>query len=81
MPYLIAIIIGAIAGWLAGKVVSGGGFGVLGNTVLGIGGAILAEWLFPILGVHLGSGFFGSVFSAAIGAMIVLIVIRIAKKV
>lgn len=79
--FFIAIIIGGIAGWLAGKLVAGGGFGLFGNVILGIGGAILAEWLFPLLGVNLGSGFFGSVISAMIGATIVLIAIRIFKKI
>ena len=59
--WLIAIVIGAIAGWLAGKMVTGGGFGFLANTVLGIGGAILAEWSLPLIGISFGSGFFGSI--------------------
>ena len=78
---MIAIVIGAIAGWLAGKLVTGGGFGFLGNTVLGIGGAILAEWMLPLIGVSLGSGFFGSVLSAMIGAAAVLLLIRVIKRV
>lgn len=77
----IAVIIGAVAGWLAGKVVTGGGFGLIGNAILGIGGAILASWLLPKIGLNLGGGFFGSVFSAAIGAGIVLVAIRIIKRI
>lgn len=79
--WLVAIMIGAIAGWLAGKIVSGGGFGFLGNTVLGIGGAILANWALPMLGVSLGGGFVGSVLSATLGAAVVLLLIRVAKQV
>ncbi|MDV7142305.1 GlsB/YeaQ/YmgE family stress response membrane protein [Tropicimonas sp. TH_r6] len=79
--WLIAIIIGALAGWLAGKMVAGGGFGFLGNTVLGIGGAILANWALPLIGVDFGAGFFGSVVSASIGAAVVLLLIRIIKRV
>ena len=79
--FLVAIIIGGLAGWLAGKIVSGGGFGLVGNVVLGIGGAILANWLLPMIGLSFGSGFFGSVVSAMIGAAIVLIFIRIVKQV
>ena len=76
-----AIIIGGIAGWLAGKVVQGGGFGLIGNVILGIGGAILASWVFPLIGLSFGGGFFGSVISAAIGAAAVLVIIRMVKKV
>ncbi|PRY21787.1 putative membrane protein YeaQ/YmgE (transglycosylase-associated protein family) [Aliiruegeria haliotis] len=79
--FFIAIIIGALAGWLAGKLVAGGGFGFLGNTILGIGGALLANWLLPQIGLDFGSGFFGSVLSAAIGAAIVLVAIRIIKRI
>lgn len=79
--WLIAIVIGAIAGWLAGKIVAGGGFGLFGNAVLGIGGAILANWALPLIGVSFGSGFFGSIVAATIGAAVVLLLIRIIKTV
>lgn len=79
--WFIAIVIGAIAGWLAGKIVTGGGFGFPGNTVLGIGGAILANWALPMIGLDFGAGFFGSVVSAALGAAVVLLFIRIVKRV
>ncbi len=79
--FFVAVIIGGLAGWLAGKLVTGGGFGLIGNVILGIGGAILANWLLPVVGINLGSGFFGSVLSAMIGAAIVLIAVRIIKKV
>lgn len=78
---IVAIIIGAIAGWLAGKIVAGGGFGLLGNTVLGVVGSVLASYLLPALGISLGSGFASSVFSAMIGAIVVLIGIRLIKSV
>lgn len=78
----IAILIGGLAGWLAGKIVTGGGFGLIGNVLLGIAGAILAEWLFPKVGLDIfGGGFFGSVLSAMCGAALVLVAIRIVKKV
>ncbi|SDJ34934.1 GlsB/YeaQ/YmgE family stress response membrane protein [Aliiruegeria lutimaris] len=79
--WLIAIVIGAIAGWLAGKLVAGGGFGFLANTVLGIGGAILANFALPMIGVRFGSGFFGSIVAASIGAAAVLLLIRIIKRI
>src|ERR1700761_1016846 len=53
---LVILIIGIVAGWLAGKVVRGGGFGLLGDLVVGIVGAFIASWLFPKLGVHIGTG-------------------------
>ncbi|MCA8881392.1 MAG: GlsB/YeaQ/YmgE family stress response membrane protein [Rhodobacteraceae bacterium] len=80
MGLIIAIIIGALAGWLAGIVVRGGGFGLLGNIVLGIVGAVVASYALPAIGLHMGNGFFGSVFSAMIGAIIVLVVIRLVKS-
>jgi uncharacterized membrane protein YeaQ/YmgE (transglycosylase-associated protein family) len=56
---IVALIIGAIAGWLAGMVVKGGGFGLIGDIVVGIIGAIVASWLFPTLGWSLGGGWIG----------------------
>ena len=56
MGFIISIIIGAIAGWLAGKIVKGGGQGLLMNIVVGVLGALLAGWLFPSLGWNLGAG-------------------------
>lgn len=76
-----AIIIGGLAGWLAGKIVRGGGFGLIGNVILGIGGAVLANFALPMLGLGFGSGFFGSVISAMLGAAVVLIIIRMVKQV
>ena len=72
--------IGAIAGWLAGLIVRGGGFGFLGNVVLGIVGAVVASYALPAIGLHMGSGFFDSVLSAMVGAIIVLVIIRLVKK-
>lgn len=76
-----AVIIGGLAGWLASKLVRGGGFGLIGNVILGIAGAILASWVLPKIGIHLGGGFFGSVFSAMIGAALVLVIIKMIKRV
>jgi len=77
---VIAIIIGAIAGWLAGLIVRGGGFGFLGNVVLGVVGAVVASYALPAIGLHMGSGFFDSILSAMVGAIIVLVIIRLVKK-
>ena len=78
---IIWLIVGAIAGWLAGKVVSGGGFGLIGDIVVGIIGAVIAGWLLPYLGVALGTGFIAAVIDAFIGAVILLIILRLVKRV
>ena len=74
------VVVGLIAGWLAGMVVKGGGFGLIGDIVVGIIGAIVASWLFPTLGFSLGGGWIGSILSAAIGAIIVLVIIKLIKR-
>ncbi|WP_299427484.1 GlsB/YeaQ/YmgE family stress response membrane protein [uncultured Shimia sp.] len=75
-----AVIIGGLAGWLAGKLVRGGGFGLVGNVILGIGGAILANFALPFLGFSFGGGFISSVFQSMLGAAVVLVLIRMAKQ-
>lgn len=77
---LIILIIGAIAGWLAGLIVKGYGFGLLGNIVVGIVGAFVAGFLFPQIGINIGSGIAGSVIHATIGAVILLLLIRLVKR-
>lgn len=78
---LVIVIIGALAGWLAGLIVKGYGFGLLGNIVVGIVGAFIAGLLFPRLGVSLGSGIAGSVLHAMIGAVILLLLIKVIRRV
>ena len=73
------IVVGGIAGWLAGKVMSGGGFGVLMDIILGIVGAVLGGWLFGMLGVFPG-GIIGSIVVAFIGACLLLWIVRMVKK-
>lgn len=77
---IIFIIIGAIAGWLAGLLVKGFGFGLLGNIVVGIVGAFIAGWLFPAVGISLGSGVVAAIIHATIGAVILLVIIRLVKQ-
>jgi len=74
---IVWIIVGLIAGWLAGKVVRGGGFGLIGDIVVGIVGAIIAGYLFPYLGINLGSGFIRAILDSFIGAVILLIILRL----
>ena len=77
---IVWLVVGAIAGWLAGVVVKGHGFGVVGNIVVGIVGAFLAGWLLPGLGLGL-SGIAGAIIYAAIGAIILLLLIGLIKRV
>jgi uncharacterized membrane protein YeaQ/YmgE (transglycosylase-associated protein family) len=76
---LIWLIVGAVAGWLAGQIVKGHGFGLVGNIVVGIVGAFLAGWLLPGLGLGL-SGIVGSIIYAALGAIILLLLIGLIKR-
>ncbi|MDX2437302.1 MAG: GlsB/YeaQ/YmgE family stress response membrane protein [Acidobacteriota bacterium] len=76
---VVFLIIGAIAGWLAGVVMKGGGFGLLGDIVVGIIGAFVGGWLFGVLGIFAG-GFIGAVITAFVGACVLLFVIRLIKK-
>ena len=74
------IVIGLIAGWLAGTVMKGGGFGVLMDIVLGMVGAVVGGWLFNTLGIYPGIGLIGSVLVAFVGACILLFLVRLIKK-
>ena len=80
MSIIAALIIGAIAGWLAGKIVRGAGFGLIGNIVIGIIGAFLASWLLPQLGVSLGAGWIRDIINATIGAVIILVILSLVKR-
>ena len=77
---LAMLIVGAIAGWLAGQMVKGEGFGLTGNIVVGIVGAVLAGFIFPALGWAAGGGMIGSIIHATIGAVILLVLIRLVKR-
>ena len=77
---IVFILIGAIAGWLAGQLVKGYGFGLIGNIVVGIVGAFIAGWLFPALGFSIGGGIVAAIIHATIGAVILLVLIRLVKQ-
>ena len=76
---LVILFVGLIAGWLAGKVVRGAGFGIIGDIVIGIVGALIASVLFPKLGIHLGSGLVSEIIYSAIGAIILLLIVRLLR--
>jgi uncharacterized membrane protein YeaQ/YmgE (transglycosylase-associated protein family) len=75
------LIIGALAGWLAGILVKGGGFGLIGDIVVGIIGAFIGGWLAGVLHIHVGSGWISSIITAAIGAALLIFVLRAVRRV
>ena len=76
---LIMLLIGAVAGWLAGQFMRGGGFGLLGDIVVGIVGSVVGGFLFGLLGISAG-GLIGSIVTATVGAMALLFLIRLIKR-
>src|ERR1043166_862618 len=76
---LIILVVGLIAGWLAGQIVQGTGFGLLGDLLIGIVGALIGSWLLPQLGIHLGTGLVAAIVNATIGALILLLIIRLVR--
>ena len=77
---IIFLIVGAVAGWLAGQIVKGYGYGLAGNIVIGIVGAFLAGFLLPRAGMGMGGNLLGAIISATIGAVILLLLIRLVKR-
>lgn len=77
---VIWLLVGAVAGWLAGTIVRGGGFGLVGDIVVGIVGAFFGGWLLPRLGVQLGIGLVSVIASATIGAVVLLLVLRLIRR-
>jgi len=77
---IIILAIGAIAGWLAGLIFKGGGFGLLGNIIIGILGGAIGGWLLPKLGIFIGGGIGGSILVASLGALVLLLIVNVLKK-
>jgi len=76
---IVILFVGLVAGWLAGKVVRGTGFGIIGDIVVGILGALISSFLFPKLGIAIGSGLVSEIIYSAIGAVILLLVVRLVR--
>ena len=74
------LLIGLIAGWLAGQVMRGGGYGVVGDMIVGVIGALLGGWLFGVLGIGAGGGLIGSIITAFVGAVILIFLLRVIKR-
>jgi uncharacterized membrane protein YeaQ/YmgE (transglycosylase-associated protein family) len=77
---IILLIVGAIAGWLAGVIMKGYGFGLIGNIIVGIVGAVIGGWLLPRLGIALGGGIIAAIINATIGAVILLFLIGLIRR-
>ena len=80
MNLLWFLVVGLVAGWLAGVLVKGGGFGVIGDLVVGVIGAFLGGFLFSALGASAGGGLLGSIIVATIGAVVLLFIVRLIKR-
>jgi uncharacterized membrane protein YeaQ/YmgE (transglycosylase-associated protein family) len=74
---LVILVVGIVAGWLAGRVTRGGGFGLIGDLVVGLVGAFIGDWLLPRLGIHLGVGIVALIINAFIGAVVLLLLLRL----
>jgi uncharacterized membrane protein YeaQ/YmgE (transglycosylase-associated protein family) len=74
---LVILIVGIAAGWLAGQIVRGAGFGLVGDLIVGVLGAFVASVLFPRLGLHLGRGIVSAIIDSAIGAILLLLIVRL----
>jgi uncharacterized membrane protein YeaQ/YmgE (transglycosylase-associated protein family) len=77
---LLLVFIGLVAGWLAGVLVKGGGFGILGDIVVGILGAVIGGYLFGVVGIG-GSGLLGQILVATVGAILLIFVLRLIRRV
>jgi uncharacterized membrane protein YeaQ/YmgE (transglycosylase-associated protein family) len=74
---LVTLFVGLVAGWLAGQIVRGTGFGIVGDLIVGILGALIGSWLLPQLGIHLGTGVINAIVNATIGAILLLFIVRL----
>jgi uncharacterized membrane protein YeaQ/YmgE (transglycosylase-associated protein family) len=80
MELLWFILIGLAAGWLAGQIMKGGGYGLVGDLIVGVIGALLGGWLFGLAGVSVGGGLIGQLIVATIGAIVLILILRFIKK-
>jgi uncharacterized membrane protein YeaQ/YmgE (transglycosylase-associated protein family) len=76
---LVILIVGLVAGWLAGQIIQGTGFGLIGDLIIGVAGAFVGGWLPPQLGIHLGSGTISAIIDATFGALILLLIMRLVR--
>ena len=77
--FIIFLVIGAVAGWLAGVIMKGGGYGLVGDIIVGVIGSLIGGWLFGLLGIAAG-GLIGSIVAAVVGAIILIAILRLIKR-
>ena len=80
MGLLYFMIVGLVAGWLAGQVMKGGGYGIIADIILGTLGGIMGGWIFGTLGIWPGGGIIGAVIVAFVGAVVLVWITRLIKK-
>ena len=78
---IIWIVVGAVAGWLAGTLVKGGGFGLIGDIVVGIIGAFIGGWLAGVLHIQVGVGIIAEILTATVGAVVLILILRLVRRV
>ena len=76
---LVILFVGLVAGWAAGQIMRGYGFGLLWDIVIGIVGALIGDWLLPRLGIHLGVGIIAAIINATVGAVVLLLLLRLVR--
>ncbi len=76
---LVILLVGLVAGWLAGKIVRGTGLGLIGDIVVGVAGAFIGNWVLPKVGIHLGAGSINAIINATVGAILLLVVVRLLR--
>ena len=79
-PLLYTLLVGAVAGWLAGLAVKGGGLGIIGNIIVGIVGAFIGSWLLGALGVSFGKTTVGQILTAAVGGAVLLFIVGLVRR-
>jgi uncharacterized membrane protein YeaQ/YmgE (transglycosylase-associated protein family) len=77
---LIILVVGVVAGWLAGQILQGTGFGLVGDLILGVLGAFIGNWLLPLLNIRIGSGLVSAIANATIGAIVLLLVLGALRR-
>jgi uncharacterized membrane protein YeaQ/YmgE (transglycosylase-associated protein family) len=77
---VVILLVGLVAGWLAGQIVQGTGLGLIGDLVIGVLGAFVGDWLLPQLGIHLGTGVVSAIINATIGAIVLLLIVRLVRN-
>ena len=77
---LVIVLVGLTAGWLAAQLVDGTGLGIIGDVIVGVIGSFIGDWLLPRIGLHLGAGIIAAIANAAIGAVVLLLIIRLVRS-